>query len=98
METRRWVAGLGRAIALIGVTVFSGSGHAAGSGLSNPKVTFTATTAGPTGTKVVGTGTQLTLESQGDWLVFKVPLRSISTGAALLDRQIRDKYLEVETF
>ena len=96
METRHRMAGLNRMFVLIGVIAFSSLGYAAEPGLRNPKVTFTAT--GAAGLKVVGTGTELTLETQGQTLVFKAPLRSISTGIALRDRQMRDKYLEVESY
>jgi hypothetical protein len=90
------MAGLNQMIFLIGVIAFSSPGYAADSGLRNPKVTFTAT--GPAGLQVVGTGTELTMETQGPTLVFRVLLRSITTGIGLRDRQMRDKYLEIESY
>ena len=96
MKTRRSVAGLGLKILVVGVIAFAGSGYAAESGLSHARVTFTATGTG--GMKIVGTGRDLTLENQGQWLVFRAPLRTITTGVPLRDRQMRDKYLEVESF
>jgi len=96
MKGRRRVAGLDQAILLIGVFALSVPGYAAESSLQSPRVTFTAT--GPAGMKVVGKGTELTFASQGAWVVFKVPLRSVSTGMGMRDRQLRDKYLEVESF
>lgn len=98
MERQRRAGGMVGAIVLVGSIVLAGSGHAADSGLSNTKVTFTATAPGPAHVKVVGSGTELTLQSLGEWLVFRVPLRSVTTGVAALDRQVRDKYLEIETF
>jgi len=96
MKTRRNVVGLVSRIFVIGVIVFAGSGNAAESGLADAKVTFTATATA--GAKIVGTARELTLEAQGPWLVFKAPLRTITTGIPLRDRQMRDKYLEVESF
>ena len=63
--------------------------------LSNPKVTFTAT--GSDGTKIVGSGSHLKLEVRGSLLVFKVPLRSVTTRVEASDRQMRDRYLEADT-
>src|SRR5215471_5365140 len=96
METRRRVAGHNEWFVLIGLVAFSGTGHAAENGLVNPKVTFTVS--GPAGMTVVGTGTELTMQAQGQSLIFRVPLRSLTTGLAVRDRQMRDKYLEVESF
>jgi hypothetical protein len=90
------MVGLNQMVFLIGVIAFSSLGYAAESGLRNPRVTFTAT--GAAGLKVVGTGRELVLEAQGQTLVFRVPLRSIGTGIGMRDRQMRDKYLEVESY
>jgi polyisoprenoid-binding protein YceI len=62
----------------------------------DPKVTFTVTS--PAGDKLVGRGTELLLDNDGSWVVFRVPLGSITTGVASRDRQLRDKYLEVESY
>ena len=62
----------------------------------DPRVTFTVTSAA--GDKLVGRGTELLLDSEGPWLIFRVPLGSMTTGVASRDRQLRDKYLEVESY
>lgn len=68
---------------------------AAADGLTNPSVTFTIATAN--GTKITGKGTELKLENQGGWLIFRVPLSAVTTDHGQRDRQMRDRYLEADT-
>jgi hypothetical protein len=63
--------------------------------LTNARVKFTAAVSN--GPKIVGTGTELRLESKGSLLIFKVPLNTVSTRKDTRDRQMRDRYLETDT-
>ena len=63
--------------------------------LTNAHVKFTASVSN--GPKIVGTGTDLRLESKGGLLIFKVPLSTVSTRKDARDRQMRDRYLEADT-
>jgi polyisoprenoid-binding protein YceI len=61
----------------------------------HPSVKFTVSVSN--GTKIVGSGTEIRLESAGAWLTFRVPLTAISTRWVPRDRQLRDRYLEADT-
>jgi polyisoprenoid-binding protein YceI len=63
--------------------------------LANAHVKFTAAVS--SGPKIVGTGTDLRLETKGGQLIFKVPLRTVTTRKDARDRQMRDRYLEADT-
>jgi polyisoprenoid-binding protein YceI len=62
----------------------------------NPSVQFTAV--GPAGMKIVGTTSDLTIADGADSISIAVPLANLTTGIALRDRHMRDKYLEVQTY
>ena len=99
-NNQRLTVGAGHRVSLIGFMFVVGAAwaplaHADSSALSNPRVTFTASSSN--GTKIVGTGTDLKLEVRGPWLIFKVPLSTVSTRHEGRDRQMRDRYLEADT-
>ncbi len=62
----------------------------------DPSVSFTAI--GPGGLKLVGTTSELTVADDAASVSVAVPLANLSTGIALRDRHMRDKYLQVQTF
>lgn len=62
----------------------------------DPSVTFTAI--GPGGLKIVGTTTDLTLADDAQSVSIAVPLANLSTGIALRDKHMREKYLQVQTY
>jgi polyisoprenoid-binding protein YceI len=79
----------------LGVLAF-GSSVAALGALASPSVahvTFAA--AGPAGMKIEGTTTDLAVSDDGATLSVDVPLANVSTGIALRDHHMREKYLEV---
>jgi polyisoprenoid-binding protein YceI len=93
-------AGAVRRVSVVGLMVFAGAvwiapARAAAEALSNPTVRFTVVASN--GAKIVGTGTEIKLESRGPWLTFRVPLSSVSTKSGSRDRQMRDRYLEADT-
>jgi polyisoprenoid-binding protein YceI len=96
MQIRRRAEDLGPKVWLIGLVFLTSGAQAAENRLVDTKVTFTASGAG--GVKVVGHGTQLLLRVDGPWLVLKVPLRSVTTGLVRRDRELHDKFLEVESY
>ena len=53
---------------------------------------------GPAGMKIVGTTSELDVDDRGAEMVIKVPLRNLTTGIALRDHHMRDKYLQVATY
>ncbi len=61
-----------------------------------PSVVFRAS--GPAGMKIQGTTSDLDVDDQGAKLVIKVPLKNLTTGIALRDDHMRNKYLEVGTY
>jgi len=63
--------------------------------LANAHVKFTASVS--SGPKIVGTGTDLRFEARGGLLIFKVPLRAVTTHKDARDKQLRDRYLEADT-
>jgi polyisoprenoid-binding protein YceI len=71
----------------------SASVHAALSSATDPRVGFHAV--GPAGLTIDGTTTELSAAEQGGNLVVTVPLGNLSTGIALRDHHMKEKYLEV---
>ncbi len=69
--------------------------RAAERNLAHAHVKFTASVS--SGPKIVGTGTDLRLETKGGILIFKVPLRAVTTHKDARDKQLRDRYLEADT-
>lgn len=61
-----------------------------------PHVAFHAN--GTAGMKIVGTTSELDVDDRGAEIVIKVPLRNLTTGIALRDHHMRDKYLEVGAY
>ncbi len=59
-------------------------------------VSFTAT--GPAGMKIEGKTSELNVNDDGSNVTVSVPLRNLTTGIALRDRHMRDKYLQVDRF
>jgi polyisoprenoid-binding protein YceI len=88
---RFWIA-LG---SLIGCSL-SALGHAALSSPSETHVTFTAF--GPAGMKIEGTTTDFKAAEDSGNLVIDVPLANVSTGIALRDHHMKEKYLEVQKY
>jgi polyisoprenoid-binding protein YceI len=104
MTNLRAIAGTISRVSLVGLLVVAGgvagapgaaSAAATAGGLISPSVTFTIATSN--GTKITGKGTELKLENQGGWLIFKVPLSAVTTDHGQRDRQMRDRYLESDT-
>jgi polyisoprenoid-binding protein YceI len=63
---------------------------------SGAKVGFQAS--GPAGMKIEGTTSDLNVTDDGATLTIDVPLANLSTGIALRDHHMREKYLEVGKF
>jgi polyisoprenoid-binding protein YceI len=61
-----------------------------------PSVLFRAS--GPAGMKIQGTTSDLDVDDQGAKIVIKVPLKNLTTGIALRDDHMRNKYLQVGTY
>ena len=61
-----------------------------------PSVLFRAS--GPAGMKIQGTTSDLDVDDQGAKIVIKVPLKNLTTGIALRDDHMRNKYLEVGSY
>ncbi len=61
-----------------------------------PSVSFTAS--GPGGMKIIGTTSELSVRDAPDTLLVNVPLANLTTGIALRDSHMRDKYLQVATY
>jgi polyisoprenoid-binding protein YceI len=53
---------------------------------------------GPAGMKIDGTTTDLKVSEDGGNVVIEVPLANLSTGIALRDHHMKEKYLEVAKF
>ena len=95
-RARAGARGLAYVFCLTALAVFCASpAHAAERNLANARVKFTASAS--TGLKIVGTGTDLRLETKAGFLVFKVPLSAVTTRVPPRDRQMRDRYLEADT-
>jgi polyisoprenoid-binding protein YceI len=65
-------------------------------GASGAAVTFTAI--GPGGMKIVGQGSTIAVSEDGQDVVVKVGLTDLSTGIALRDKHMKEKYLLVGTY
>jgi polyisoprenoid-binding protein YceI len=76
--------------------LFGVSAHAALSSPTNALVAFQA--AGPAGLKIEGTTSDLKVAEEGPNVTISVPLANLTTGIALRDRHMRDKYLEVPKY
>lgn len=63
---------------------------------SDSRVGFQAS--GPAGLKIEGSTTDLKVSDDGTNVALDVPLQNLSTGIALRDQHMRDKYLEVTKF
>jgi polyisoprenoid-binding protein YceI len=75
----------------------SAAGHAALSGASDPHVGFEAS--GPAGMKINGTTADLAVsEDVGGHVIVIVPLSNLTTGIALRDHHMKEKYLEVAKY
>lgn len=53
---------------------------------------------GPAGLKIVGSTTELSIEDDGKSVTVSVPLKNLTTGIALRDRHMREKYLQTEQY
>lgn len=88
-----------KAVWILSLAVVSSSSvaEAAFVGRSDANVAFTAI--GPAGMKIVGTTRDLTVaeDAQGGVAV-TVTLGTLTTGMALRDKHMREKYLEVQTY
>jgi polyisoprenoid-binding protein YceI len=62
----------------------------------SPSVSFTAV--GPAGLKIVGTTSDLDVADDATSVTITVPLANLTTGIALRDRHMREKYLQVQTY
>ncbi len=79
------------------ILTLSAAGHAALSGASDPQVAFQAS--GPAGMKITGTTADLSVaEDAAGNVVVSVPLSNLTTGIALRDRHMKEKYLEVPKY
>jgi polyisoprenoid-binding protein YceI len=76
-----------------GLLTVSAAAYAALSSASDAKVTFGA--AGPAGFKIEGTTSDLTVAEGNGNVVVSVPLGNLTTGIALRDHHMKEKYLEV---
>ena len=63
---------------------------------AHSQVSFTAT--GPAGMQIVGTSSDLTVGEEWTNIKVAVPLAKVTTGIALRDRHMHEKYLEVEKY
>jgi len=98
MRTRRSFArviGGGILLASIGVLADS-QGNSQFSKHGASQVTFTAS--GPGGLRIEGLTQELEVRDQGDTLAVIVPLTNLSTGIALRDRHMKEKYLETDKY
>lgn len=96
MSNRRSFAILA-ATAALGALIFGSAAWAAYARTKTPAaVQFTGV--GPGGFKMVGKTSALLLEQDDKALTIIVPLAELTTGIALRDRHMREKYLEVAKF
>src|ERR1017187_2872723 len=93
MNLRRclWVAAI--SASLVGLSALA---HAALSSPTDKHVGFVAS--GPAGMKIEGGTSELDLADQGENVVITVPLANLSTGIALRDKHMKEKYLEVQKY
>jgi polyisoprenoid-binding protein YceI len=92
MKSRK---GIVIALAAIGLTA-AAAASAALSSPSEARVGFVA--GGSSGIRVEGTTTELAVADDNGALVLTVPLGKLTTGIALRDHHMRDKYLEVPKY
>jgi len=91
-----------RATSLSAAAILAASGfavsaaYAALSGPTEAKVGFAAS--GPGGLKIEGTTSDMTVADQSEVITITVPLANLSTGIALRDRHMKEKYLEVPKY
>jgi polyisoprenoid-binding protein YceI len=93
MRTRKHLGFAGVAVGLLSLSAV------AYAGLSSPTdahVGFLAS--GPAGMKIEGTTTDLKVSDDGTNVVVEVPLANLSTGIALRDHHMKEKYLEVPKY
>jgi polyisoprenoid-binding protein YceI len=90
MKPQIWIAAISTCVVVGGVA------HAALSNVADSRVAFQAS--GPAGMSIEGTTTDLALSDKGDSLVLTVPLGNLTTGIALRDRHMKEKYLEVPKY
>jgi polyisoprenoid-binding protein YceI len=95
MANQRVRAGVWSGVFLAAALAFSAPARAAERHLANAHVKFTASVSN--GPKIVGTGTDLRLETKGGALIFKVSLSAVTTRKNARDKQMRDRYLEADT-
>lgn len=102
MKARDWRASRALFAVAAGVVAVTSSGGNRGvalAALASPsaaRVGFAAS--GPAGLKIEGTTQALNVADDGNDVTLDVPLADLSTGIALRDRHMRDKYLEVPKF
>jgi polyisoprenoid-binding protein YceI len=87
---------LGAAAVSLSLLATSAAGHAALAGPMDARVTFQCS--GPAGLKIEGTTTELAVAEDGGNVNITVPLANLSTGIALRDKHMKEKYLEVQTY
>jgi polyisoprenoid-binding protein YceI len=85
-----WIAALACVVATPSVEarIVRGSGK--------PTIAFSAK--GPSGMSIVGTSSEIIIRDDGKTLSIAVPLKALTTGLALRDKHMREKYLEVERY
>ena len=81
---------------LAGIGVFAASEGSVFSKHGTSQVSFSAS--GPGGVRIEGQTEELEVRDQGESLAVIVPLRNLSTGMALRDRHMKEKYLETEKY
>ena len=86
---------VGAAILSLGL-VATGVVHAALSAATDAHVSFEAS--GPAGMKIDGTTSDLSVTDDGTSINVTVPLANLTTGIALRDRHMKEKYLEVQKY
>ena len=95
MANQRARAGVWSGVVLAAALAFPAPVRAAERHLADAHVKFTASVSN--GPKIVGTGTDLRFEAKGSQLIFKVPLKAVTTRKDTRDKQMRDRYLEADT-
>jgi polyisoprenoid-binding protein YceI len=84
-------------LVLLGSSASLGAAGPASLGaVSDSRVGFLAT--GPAGMKIEGTTSDLKLVDSPESVVLTVPLANLTTGIALRDRHMKEKYLEVGAY
>jgi polyisoprenoid-binding protein YceI len=92
MNSPKYVGAAILALGLVGAGVV----HAALSPATDTHVSFEAS--GPAGMKIDGTTSDLSVVDDGTSIVVTVPLANLTTGIALRDRHMKEKYLEVPKY